>query len=838
MSSTLQVSVPVSNSVTNGLNDLKQDREKPFSFTQWMDRVRLNDITKQGVFVFYTAYLSSWSVSAGVNQSKQIAKQKYFELLKEISLNYTNEEEQRYLSNIDLSNRRDLLIAIPFFAKKLKQLCIYYTDQREKIKSTVKKNNLTGSMLGMEHYVRDVLHQFALDNRKSNRDVVLSSKLDSRIENLYVLETEKLNSDAQEFYNAYPEGCFPEEFLDATEFAKFEADMKGDLGTFNKLHAGVDYKYLKVTSKLYRRFEIGDVFKAADDATNISNSSFPSMLNVDDADLYTEKEIGKYFTPKYMGVLYFNSFDLSYNVDFDAADESLVYIFPDPTKIQTREYKKQDLPLVWMESDKFFKVSRANSFKFGAVLDNAFYQYFYSYQSRQSSLNIGSGGISDVAIDYDFWEGDLNDVFSGVSKHGFNDIATEQAKILSTETTMDSYQEDVFGNFYAVYKNLGDVRASDSVNAQTYHTLYNDGTDKNILLSTGTFIPRDENELEYTVALSTGYYYIFGADLSVKNFGLFAENLAPLPSASNKTRPGAVNSPVSYDLYKNKYRTYSNNEIYFRNNSSEHVGNLFDLHPFLISRYSTVSGDILTSTIGLDVYGDILVLFGEDFLVIDRLLYDINTGLLQEPPVIPMIRKVPGNITPPWYDQKNGKLYFSNVSLIEDALSTTSLKTPYATLSSFDLQTFSVYDEYSMDNSSYAESFSLSTAVLSSTDPKYAYPYDILKLHHPIISKNDEYISVAYVAEDRTGYRVLNEARFNVAASKIVYDNVYQYTVAIPGEKFVNPNTPDTFLTFVIDTSNDLQPFDYDEEVPMSVDGDVLSGYTAVSSTVNNFIFN
>ena len=75
------------------------------------------------------------------NKEKQISqkfllRQKYLYLLDQLQLFFTEEEKNVWYSKVNLADEKELLLAIPYFAKKLKDISLYYLKLRNKLKNT------------------------------------------------------------------------------------------------------------------------------------------------------------------------------------------------------------------------------------------------------------------------------------------------------------------------------------------------------------------------------------------------------------------------------------------------------------------------------------------------------------------------------------------------------------------------------------------------------------------------------------------------------------------------------------------------------------------------------
>lgn len=175
---------------------------KPLTYIEWLQYETSFD--RVSAFEQYTRYLSEWYNKRDINNQVtdvQYIKNIYTELLKQITVEYTTPDEKRFLSNIDFENKNDLDVALPFFARKLKQIAIYYSNQREEIKFAGVKANLKGSDYGINQvvykqvaeiikYDPDIQSQLA-DMGLTQQDVLTNLKV----------EVQELYDTEQNYYN-------------------------------------------------------------------------------------------------------------------------------------------------------------------------------------------------------------------------------------------------------------------------------------------------------------------------------------------------------------------------------------------------------------------------------------------------------------------------------------------------------------------------------------------------------------------------------------------------------------------------------------------------------------
>jgi hypothetical protein len=154
MASTGAIPDGLQNSITSPNPPLNAvDKQKPLTFIQWTPYNNQLFTTAENSLVLYQAYLNSWySVNqADVTNHSNDVRDLYVNLINEIVLNYSTLDEQRFLKNIDPNNPRDLAAAIPFFAQKVKDICLYYSTLRDDVQTATLQYNSKGSNTGTEN---------------------------------------------------------------------------------------------------------------------------------------------------------------------------------------------------------------------------------------------------------------------------------------------------------------------------------------------------------------------------------------------------------------------------------------------------------------------------------------------------------------------------------------------------------------------------------------------------------------------------------------------------------------------------------------------------------------
>lgn len=187
------------------------DYNSAFSFFDYLKYTKSN-LSPNDINVLYVDYIRQWNIikQNNINQINDTIKQRYVDLLKEITLKYSSFEEKRFLSNIDFDDENDLDIVLPFYSKKISEICNFYSDKREKIKYKIQKNKIKGSENSIENAIYETITNILFSDsievgiyqKNVNQDDLLTN-LDIEIEELYDLYTNYLDNDPDKSYDDY-----------------------------------------------------------------------------------------------------------------------------------------------------------------------------------------------------------------------------------------------------------------------------------------------------------------------------------------------------------------------------------------------------------------------------------------------------------------------------------------------------------------------------------------------------------------------------------------------------------------------------------------------------------
>jgi hypothetical protein len=170
----------------------------PYTYKEWAYRQEI-DVSDES-HPDYLVYLKSWYDKRNLisSENKQTLKAEYIQLLKDLSFLFSKSEENRFLRDIDYTNEDEIIYAIPFFAKKLKEISKVLKNKRSAVKNAKTKYNMVGSNQGLETLLYDyVLRSFT--KKEGNITQIPASELSnilpqlSAVKNNFYIEVEELH---------------------------------------------------------------------------------------------------------------------------------------------------------------------------------------------------------------------------------------------------------------------------------------------------------------------------------------------------------------------------------------------------------------------------------------------------------------------------------------------------------------------------------------------------------------------------------------------------------------------------------------------------------------------
>ena len=125
------------------------DKDSPFSFRDWYSAYQ--GIIPGQEYKQYNDYLTSWykeKAQSTIDPKIQL-RLNYLTLLRQLQIFFTKEEAENWYNKVDITNDKELLLSIPYFARKLKDISLYYLQLRNSIKESRLKYNQAGTNSGI-----------------------------------------------------------------------------------------------------------------------------------------------------------------------------------------------------------------------------------------------------------------------------------------------------------------------------------------------------------------------------------------------------------------------------------------------------------------------------------------------------------------------------------------------------------------------------------------------------------------------------------------------------------------------------------------------------------------
>ena len=433
----------VYNSITNTIGDENLDARGPFSLIEFLNYSGSLDKSKEELEL-YNSYLRKWQGVTNIRLKDINAdiKTQFTAFLSEVKLLYSSAEEKRYLDNISLGNEEQLSIAIPFFARKIKEISKYFNKKRQELNKNIQSVKAKGSTYGLVESIKDeLLDIYSGDDAVQGLTIPdnigsFIDKLSVEIENKYDTFNDYYDLDplkSPTFYDTASGSRFDYFTSNVNEisgafFYDTEQSIKNILNTQGVVLKEIpgflvdfdntdiaslpneyfqDYqntdttnlKYL-LQAELVQKFmgtdmyyissnstnEIlsGKMFEAKAPYRNLLNINNPGAIQTPGNDFKSAREVGGFFKPTKHGMLKIDA-EFEPILDRRTIEPETVYIFPDPArygKISGVGGAKRETPFMFVLKNTEFKNS-SSAYGKSLVKSNSDNQNFYSYSSLE-----------------------------------------------------------------------------------------------------------------------------------------------------------------------------------------------------------------------------------------------------------------------------------------------------------------------------------------------------------------------------------------------------------------------------------------------------------------------
>lgn len=386
-------------------------------------------------FEDYKEYLTRWArTRKGTDEqsNSEFVSEQMVEVLKSIALSYSSYEEQRFIANLDWSDRTAVGSVIPLFAKKIKEVTQFYRRKRAEVPAVVMRNSYKGSTKSVEAIVYEKIVDFVFARRN-----VLASYADIR-RNLFVSIENYVDVYGDYFdYDRSEEKDFSVDAIDVdpTLFNSTVGDLlfsgnahlkeipliaqmgldlgaecvgdalalKDTLLSQSKIDQIGVQEAANIRRRLYQKYLGVDLYYIyCDEQKNITfdvltkaDNPTGNLLNVSTADTVTApknnlkllSELGLFFKPDKISLLKLSAKDYTWTVDTEKLTPNTWYVFPDPDKQgDVGVNKSSDYPLVMTYKLDYDVRNLSAGTAFGDPLVAMADAAWHSYYSREDDL--------------------------------------------------------------------------------------------------------------------------------------------------------------------------------------------------------------------------------------------------------------------------------------------------------------------------------------------------------------------------------------------------------------------------------------------------------------------
>lgn len=472
------------------------DKNQPLTYVQWLPRVRLTVTGSTDMTHQYNRYLRQWaSTQDNAQTTENIVLAQYKTLIKDISLNYTTSEEKRFLSNLNYDDPRHVESAIPFFANKIKQISSYYTRERDLIKQQKIQSASSGSTAGVSRATRNKIAQKVsspetTDDTSGNLNIDYSVNLIALYDihqgyftqSISPITTNTFNTTENIIAQAVAE-CAPvlnlsdrinivltntsttqqedSIVIQNTNYSEFFNYIKEEnnlnalqepvyintiLGSSLMQLSGGELSYTTTPSKPWR-----NMFNRYTPAINTTKNT--------SSEYKTIQELGGYNVPKNLGILTYYS-----KSPVPMTPSATVDLLPDLNKYGSSNIPTlSGLNITHAEDITWLKADNSNGRLFGDIVSDKSTATFTGYTSRDELNGVPATGISRSTDNFGYFSGKKKnkwsnkDIFPEIANNVF-DIDTRTDKLLTGHQTLHRWRTDIFGNEYALYKQIQPAR--------------------------------------------------------------------------------------------------------------------------------------------------------------------------------------------------------------------------------------------------------------------------------------------------------------------------------------------------------------------------------------------
>lgn len=622
---------PISFSITNpetSTNDAL-DAVEPFSLFEYLQYSR-ESVSPENQTANYNVYLRSWYAISRtpVDQAEENIKDIYINLLRDIALKFTTVEERRFLSNIDFNDTSNLAVALPFYAQKLRDICLYYSKKRDYLAIVNQKNKSRGTANGAEKEVYQLILDYLFGDDGKDNVFSLQIALSTVAANLQI-EVEPQYDVYTSYFDVNPQASAASQDATGIREQYFTANTNIiTAGLFLDINSQIASEILQ---KSFYLQQFGPLFTINIGYTvdtllgsNCSPSDLAKLLQTDVADATNQLNLKKKIIEKYIGVDYYylscgnTTSQMQSGVLFKAVNAAANFQnkrFASTASIEADEYKSaRGIGCLSMPFRQGIITMTPAAYDFKINAEMLSPNTVYIFPNPEISGNVSNMHYGQLQHPYDFYSNKTYDakyIDSGEAYgdpvvgpfvqhfYGYNtpndfiDLAVNNLSAyhnefasLVNQGVVTDYGVDVYGNEYAVFKPLTKFnRVQTNTNA--------------VSAAAGAYATLVQDAIDYTpniIALS-------GAT----------------DVASVLSNPATVAAQPSYDI------SNISGLLYVKSAKTGKIARVATVMSDLFNKYpAAVRSQIYNNVYSMRIIYDVIIIETQNYLIVEKVQLDAN----------------------------------------------------------------------------------------------------------------------------------------------------------------------------------------------------------------------
>lgn len=566
---------------------------------------------------YYNQYLSNWNKQKiGVSEDNNLTiVDRYREFIKEISIDYTTNEERKFLSKLDFNDPSDLEIAIPFFSQKLIQISEYFKNKREDTKFETTRKKIIGTNFGMKKEILELTLDY-LDSVQ-DKDLIfdyekIKNKIEVDVEELYDYNPLYFNQDPSPLiYDNkdldYGLDIFLKDDKDLISdvFSEFSDDIKRfrevdslfeNKRDLTRKYISTDFYFLS-TGDSVTNFLSGKAFDAVDPISNFLNRYYPTTASTDRENLQTPSQVG-FFKPQKTSIILVDGERSTYSFNFKNLKPNSIYYFPDPSIFGVNG----DI-ITFIVDDSQLKLNNSSGIAKNLPTSKSDSDKTYGYVS---SIEIGEDKYLDGIFESGYVEDSKHDIYGNL--YGlFKDNNNFRSNI---STTSGRVIKSLVLNGHLFSDNIFDEGANFDYSIEDYSTLTHTKR-SGLSANTGGFTNHSD------------YYTLFGRFFTPYQELKYAQendNIGYNDTVLNVTEYNTLSSE-SDNIYK---RMDLSGSLYIKNLSTNKIDTILNHLTYLENSISdnNIKTELSNKIESFDIINDVIFIETENYLTIFKLKFD------------------------------------------------------------------------------------------------------------------------------------------------------------------------------------------------------------------------